>query len=336
LPLSTPEASEAPDETAYPRLPAARDRWILERRGPRIPVDSSRPIGVFLEDELAETGVVAPVVTVLIANRECPWRCLMCDLWRHTTEGPVPRGAVAAQIRVALAEFPDARRAKLYNAGSFFDPRAFPREDLAGIAIAVNGFHRVIVECHPALVGEPCLRFSEELGGALELAMGLETIHPRALDALNKRMTTDDFRRAADRLASWNIPFRAFVLLGLPGVAREDAVEWAIRSAAFAFDTGAESVAIIPTRAGNGAMDALAGRGDFLPPTLTDLERALAGAIHGKTGTGRVFADLWDLGRFSACGECFGDRRARLEIMNRTQTVPALLLSPCATCGRSA
>jgi len=260
----------------------------------------------------------------------------MCDLWRHTTEGPVPRGAVAAQVRAALAEFPNARRAKLYNAGSFFDPRAFPREDLAEIAVAVNGFDRVIVECHPALVGKPCHRFSDEIGGALELAMGLETIHPEALDALNKRMTVDDFRRAADRLASWEIPFRAFVLLGLPGVPREEAVEWAIRSAAFAFEAGADSVTIIPTRTGNGAMDALAGRGDFLPPTLAELERALAGALLRKAGAVRVFADLWDLGRFSGCGACFEDRRVRLELMNRTQTAPAPLLNPCASCGRTA
>jgi radical SAM enzyme (TIGR01210 family) len=259
----------------------------------------------------------------------------MCDLWRHTTEGPVPRGAVAAQVRAALAEFPDARRAKLYNAGSFFDPRAFPREDLAGIALAVNGFDRVIIECHPALIGEPCHRFSEEVGGALELAMGLETIHPEALDALNKRMTIDDFRRAADRLASWEIPFRAFVLLGLPRVPRDQAVEWAIRSAVFAFQAGAGCVAIIPTRIGNGAMDALARRGEFIPPTLADLERAVAGAIPRTAGAGRVFADLWDLGRFSSCGACFEERRARIEFMNRTQTAPALPPNPCS-CGRSA
>ena len=324
--LSTSEGA------AYPDFPAARDRWILERRGPRAgsPADLLRPIGVFLEEELAETGEVEPVVTVLIANRECPWRCLMCDLWRHTTKGPVPEGAVAAQVRDALAAFPNARRAKLYNAGSFFDPRAFPREDLAGIALAVNGFDRVIVECHPALVGDSCRTFSDEIPGALEVAMGLETVHARALEALNKRMTLDDFRRAADRLGSWGIPFRAFVLLGLPGVPREEAAEWAIRSAAFAFESGAAAVAIIPTRTGNGALDALARRGDVTPPTLTDLERSLEGAILRKGKAARVFADLWDAGRFSGCSACFEERRARLEAMNRTQTIPPRPLGPCA------
>ena len=42
---------------------------------------------------------------------------------------------------------------KLYNAGSFFDPRAVPDADYDGVAAALAGLSRVIVESHPALVG---------------------------------------------------------------------------------------------------------------------------------------------------------------------------------------
>ena len=42
---------------------------------------------------------------------------------------------------------------KLYNAGSFFDPRAVPDADYEGVAAALAGLSRVIVESHPALVG---------------------------------------------------------------------------------------------------------------------------------------------------------------------------------------
>ncbi len=265
-----------------------------------------------------------PVLTVLIANRECPWRCLMCDLWRSTTEQSVPPGAVAAQVRDALSAFPEARRAKLYNAGSFFDPHAIAPEDLPEIVRAVRGLDRVVVECHPALVGDACRRFADDIGGRLEVAMGLETVHPEALASLNKRMTADDFRRAADRLSSWRIPFRAFVLLGAPRLPAAEAVAWTGRSVEFAFDCGATAVTIIPTRAGNGALDALERRGEFTPPALEDLEVALALAlgIRQVRGRVRVFADLWDLDRLRKCGACFPRRRDRLAGMNRTQTVP--------------
>ncbi|HEY6148166.1 MAG TPA: radical SAM protein [Thermoanaerobaculia bacterium] len=326
MPLSTADAEP------YPDLPAARDRWILERRGPRARVDPSRPVGAFLEEELSETGTVTPVLTVLIANRECPWRCLMCDLWRHTTEQSVAPGAVAAQVRQALSAFPQARRAKLYNAGSFFDRRAVAPGDLLEMVPALRGLDRVIVECHPALVGTACRRFAEDLGGTLEVAMGLETVHPGALDALNKRMTLDDFRRAADRLSSWRVPFRAFVLLAAPRIPPAEAVAWSTRSVEFAFGCGASAVTILPTRPGNGALDVLVRRGEFTPATLDELERALGDAILMRRG--RVFADLWDLDRLRDCGDCFPIRRARLAAMNRMQTVPPA--GSCGSCGHAA
>jgi radical SAM enzyme (TIGR01210 family) len=277
---------------------------------------------------------MASVLTVLIANRECPWRCLMCDLWRFTTENSVPPGAVAAQIREALSAFPEARRAKLYNAGSFFDPRAIAPGDLPEIARVVRGLERVIVECHPALVGSACRRFADDVGGRLEIAMGLETIHSEALSALNKRMTADNFLRAADRLSSWHVPFRAFVLLGAPRIPAAEAVEWSVRSLEFALDCGAAAVTIIPTRPGNGALDALARRGEFAPPALEDLELALAEGILRGRGRGRVFADLWDIERLRICGSCFPRRRDRLAAMNRTQAVsPADSPESCRSCG---
>jgi len=279
-------------------------------------------------------GAVAPVLTVLIANRECPWRCLMCDLWRFTTEDSAPPGAVAAQVREALSAFPEARRAKLYNAGSFFDPRAIAPTDLPEIVRAVRGLDRVIVECHPALVGSACRNFADDVGGRLEVAMGLETIHPEALPALNKRMTADDFRRAEDRRSTWHVPFRAFVLLGAPRIPAAEAVAWTGRSVEFAFDCGAAAVTIIPTRPGNGALDALARRGEFAPPELEDLELAVAGGIRRARGRGRVFADLWDIERLRTCASCFPRRRDRLATMNRTQAVsPVASPESCRSCG---
>ena len=44
---------------------------------------------------------------------------------------------------------PPVSRVKLYNAGSFFDPNAVPREDHAAIASRLEGFERVVVESHP-------------------------------------------------------------------------------------------------------------------------------------------------------------------------------------------
>ena len=120
-----------------------------------------RPQSFFLESERAESGEIVSVATIFLTNRECPWRCVYCDLWKNTTTETVPRGAIPAQMDYALREIGNStiRQIKLYNAGSFFDSKAIPPGDFPAIAERVRGFERVIVECHPALVGESAVAF---------------------------------------------------------------------------------------------------------------------------------------------------------------------------------
>ena len=309
----------------YPSDAAARDRWVLSRRAPKNALDPHRPYAFLWEEEPGPGGRQLATATVFLTNRECPFRCVMCDLWRNTLDERVELGAIPAQIDHALERLPRATQIKLYNSGNFFDRLAVPPEEFAAIAERVRDFERVVVECHPSLVGESCFRFAELVSGTLEVAMGLETAHPEALERLNKRMTLDSFRRAADRLRAHGVSLRVFVILAPPFLAAGEALEWACRSIEAAFDAGAEVCSVIPTRDGNGAMEALAAAGEWSPPSLRALESALE---HGlELGRGRVFADLWDLGRFFSCG-CSPARVARLAEMNRTQRV-----GPPVDCG---
>ncbi len=318
--------------SSYPARPAERDRWILEKRGPRNTLDPRRPYAEISEVEPDDSREPIRISTIFLTNRECPWRCLMCDLWRNTLTRPLATGAIPEQIRSALSRLPPARWVKLYNAGSFFDPKAIPPADYAPVAQLLSGFERVIVESHPALVGETCLEWRGAVAGALEVAMGLETTHPEVLPRLNKRMTLEEFRRAAAFLRESGISVRVFVLVGLPFVSEKESLDWARRSVEFAFDCGASVVSLIPTRAGNGALDALAKRGEFSPARLSALEDALAFGL--ALGRGRVLADLWDLERLRRCERCFERRSERLRAMNLAQTVSARVA--CATCGPGA
>lgn len=333
----------------YPDRGPARDDWILSRRPERNRLDPRRPHAFLLEEERAGSGEVVEVATIFLTNRECPWRCLMCDLWKNTLTKPVARGEVPAQIEWALSEernveleassgassrgssrgFSRARQVKLYNSGSFFDSRAIPPDDHAAIASLVRPFERVIVESHPALVGEMALRFRDLLAGELEVAMGLETAHPEVLEKLNKRMTLEQFSRAAAFLQKHGIALRVFVLVKPPFLDEAGALFWANRSIDFAFARGASACSLIPTRSGNGALEALLEQGQFSPPRLSTLEAAAAYGIELKRG--RVFADLWDLEELSDCAACFPARCRRLREMNLRQVVAAPVA--CPDCG---
>lgn len=314
----------------YPLIASERDQWILARRPPRNRLDPWRPYAFLREGETGPDGQPAEVTTVLLTNRECPYRCLMCDLWRNTLDVTVPAGAIPAQIRHALDRLPPPsglpRHLKLYNAGSFFDRRAIPPSDYAEIARLAEPFARVIVECHPALVGPGCLVFRDLLSGRLEVAMGLETVHPEVLERLNKRMTLEQFRRAARFLAENRIDLRVFILVRPPWLSEAEGLEWACRSLDFATECGATACALIPTRAGNGAMEELARTREWAPPSLPSLEAAVEYGLGLKAG--RVLADLWDIERFAHCPSCSERRITRLRAMNEHQHAPPPVICP--------
>ncbi len=314
---------------AYPAAAIERDQWIVSQRPRRNQLDPLRPYAFFVEDEHSAEGAIVPAATVLLTNRECPWRCAMCDLWKNTLTEGVPVGAIPAQIDYARAQLPPAQVIKLYNSGSFFDSRAIPVDDYRAIAARVKSFERVIVECHPSLVSERCLAFRDLLNGKLEVAMGLETAHPAVLEKLNKRMTLDQFAQAADFLRKHEIDLRVFILAQPPFMPVGESLHWAQRSLDFAFDCGATAAVFIPTRGGNGAMEALAANGDFTPPRLEVVEEAMDYGQNLRRG--RVFVDMWDLRKASGCLSCHPARIARLQAMNLQQAVLRSIL--CAKCG---
>lgn len=313
----------------HPETAQERDRWIMAQRGPRTGVRAAEPYAFLMEQERFADGTVGDVATVFLTNRECPWRCVMCDLWRNTLPGPVERGDIPRQIAYALERLPRARQIKLYNSGSFFDRGAIPAEDYPAIAELVRGFERVVVECHPSLVGESCMRFRKMIGCELEVAMGLETAHPEVLAKLNKRMTLNQYAEAAAKLQEWAVGLRSFVLVQPPFLRAKEALIWALRSIDFAQSCGATVTALIPTRGGNGAMETLAASGEFVAPNLSMMEDVMDYGV--RRDCGRVFVDLWDFERLGCCVACLGERRLRLARMNLSQQMEARVM--CAECG---
>lgn len=316
---------------------------IRLRRGPREEVALEAPQAVWDEEETLASGVCVCTRVMILTGGECRFTCSMCDLWKHSLPTPTPAGILPEQIRHGLSKPATAsqpRWIKLYNGSNFFDSRSVPRGDLPEIAGLVNAFERVVVENHPRLCSDAIPLFRDLLGGRLEVAMGLETAHPEALAALNKQMTLDDFAAACERLAGWDVDARAFVLLGVPGVAAEEAVAWCLRSVAFARDCGVRHVSIVPLRSGNGWIDQRLAEGALQIPTAGELETAAETALAASTAqpAGQsaaqppmvITVDLWDFPRLAGtCAACRPARMARLAEMNLTQRCLPRRPQPC-------
>ena len=309
-------------------------------RPPRPVHDPWRPQGVTVELEREPDGELRPWATVFLTGAECPFTCVFCDLWRYTTPGPTPEGALPAQLRAALeilprllreADLDRCDRLKLYNASNFFEPRAVPEADLEPIARLAGAFERVVVECHPRLVDGRVRRFADGLRGRLEVAMGLETVHAGALPRLGKQLTLEQFDRAAARLLADGIDLRVFVLVGVPFVPAEEQAHWAAASVRHAVAAGARSVALIPVRGGNGELERLQGRDWFEPPDLALVEESLALGLEAAGGKAAVQMDPWDLEEVaSSCGSCRARRIETVRDMNRTGVARR---TECDACG---
>ncbi len=295
---------------------SAADERIRALRPARQRVDPYVAIGATLEPERRPAGIVEQTLTVFLTGAECPFTCSFCDLWRYTIDGPTPPGALARQLRTVVEahEHQPVDRIKLYNASNFFDPRAVPAQDLSAIAELVRRFSCATVESHASTIGERTVKFAAATGTRFEVALGLETIHPTALEQLNKRLDLDRFDRAARFLGDNGIEMRVFVLLGAPHVPRDESIDWTVRSVEYAAQRGAAVISVIPVRGGNGELERLQALGEFSPPTLDDLEEVIELCSH--IGDSVVTADLWDVDRLAAPECCRALRVDRLREWN--------------------
>ena len=82
------------------------NQWITSHRGKKNAVDPILPYHYFVEEECMKPGTIDDVSTILLTNSECPFRCLMCDLWRNTTDEQLKVGAIPGQINYALSRLP--------------------------------------------------------------------------------------------------------------------------------------------------------------------------------------------------------------------------------------
>jgi len=250
-------------------------------------VDETKANGVFSEPELTRKDIVEDHNIILTTNKECSFKCVMCDLWKNTLDYSVKEGVILNQVKDALIQLPAAQHLKLYNAGSFFDQQSIPKHDTFAIADLIQEYETLIVEVHPKLIGSDCFEFSKYLKPQLDVAMGLETVDPSVLPRLNKSMTLDDFERATTAMLEHDIFVRAFILLRAPWQTEDEGVYWAKESIDFAQSIGVECCTVIPLRPNPGNMTF-----EFHAPLTESLDEVVAYGISKKKG--RVFGDSWD------------------------------------------
>ena len=220
----------------YPSNPAARDRFVLDRRPPRPPHDPWRAQGLLVEDERAADGTIARVATVFLTGRECPWRCVHVrslaahDRKRYAARGDRGAGGrglqdpgrvgrarqsnEALQRRQLLRSSCGARR-RLRRGGCRSRPLPAHHRRIASRRLSERGRPGSSTRCG---VIRPRRRSKSRWGSRRRT--------PARSSGFTSGWTVDGFLRAAHRLESLGVALRVFVLVSPPFVPAAEQDEW--------------------------------------------------------------------------------------------------------------
>ena len=128
----------------------------------------------------------------------------------------------------------------------------------------------------------------------MEVAVGLETVQPRWLQRLGKRMSRDNFDAYARWLRAIDVDLRVFLIVGVPGISIGESIRWARLSVRHASKMGARHVSLIPARVGHGWN----GMSEALPDvSLSHLGELLTDTFGDSESGCFVNVDLWDYER---------------------------------------
>jgi radical SAM protein (TIGR01212 family) len=168
--------------------------------------------------------------------------CVYCDnrsfspnrrLPRRTVREQVEAGVAAMRKRYGAEKFlayfqagtntyaPVERLKRLYD-------EALGHPDIVGLLIGTRP------DCVPEPVLEMLEQYARKLWVCLEL--GLQSVHDRSLDWMNRGHHFDSFADAARRAAGRGMDLCAHVILGLPGESRDDMLATVDACAAYAMD----------------------------------------------------------------------------------------------------
>jgi radical SAM protein (TIGR01212 family) len=200
-----------------PPIPAPRryrslSRYLQDRFGQRV-----RSVTI-------DAGFTCPNVDGTVTTGGCVY----CDNRSFSPNRRLPRATVAAQVERGIAilsqRYGAQRFIAYFQAGTNTHAPIDKLRRLYDEALAHPLIVGLAVGTRPDSVPDAVLDLLEGYGRRLPvfLELGLQTIHDRSLDWMNRGHHFDAFLDAVERCRGRNFDLCAHVILGLPGESRED------------------------------------------------------------------------------------------------------------------
>lgn len=175
--------------------------------------------------------------------------CIMCDYGAGRT---ITRQQAEKAIDDAMQDWPvSVERILLGSCGSIFDTTEIPVHVLDGILMKLKEYHigNVIFESHCCTISRSILQKIRSFipDAKISIEMGFESSNERVLTQyLHKYLNLQMLTETIDIIHEYQMNVILNVLLGVPGLAREEQIKDTIHSCHWAFDHGADEIVVFP------------------------------------------------------------------------------------------
>jgi radical SAM enzyme (TIGR01210 family) len=315
-------------------VPESVARTVARERRPMLggPPTAREPVNMWTEDEALGPDRVRAFVAIL-RTRGCYWAdvkgCSMCGYAKDTLGRSASPEELTNQLDRVLARYQGEPYVKFYTSGSFLDDREVDPGSRERIAKAFAGrARRLLFETLPEFAVDAAVGpVRDAFGGEVEVAMGLESAQPEVLGRLiNKGEPPSEYLAAADRLRSFGVRPKAYLLLKPPYLTEAESVADVVRSVGVA-QSRFDAISVNPVHIQNGTVvEWLFRRGRYRPPWLWSLVDAMRAGAQIRGGTRLVtFPTAGGLPRGPHnCGRCDRGVLAALEEASLSQRFEGL------------
>ena len=209
----------------------------------------------------------------------------------------------------------------IYNGGSFLSDKEIPLKTQLAILKFVRQhptIKKIMVESRAEFVNEIKLRqYKDALGEKkMEIAIGLESADDKIRnECLKKGLSKATFEKAIKLCQIFNIQTFAYVFLKPHCLTEKEAVEDAVKSIEYCFQTGVDEVSLSCAFVQEGTLlHELYVRNEFQPPTFWSIIEVIQRTAHlGPVRIGSFDDDPPPIAQPHNCGQCDAELLVAIE-----------------------
>lgn len=300
-------------------------RTSFEKRKRKIKVFSK------IEETTTDNGP-GKSLTMIIPTIGCSWAlsnsggCSMCGYINDSTldPGTDPEYYFMEEWKKFEKNLNEIDIVKIYNSGSFLDPKEIPVESQKRIIAKIaehQNIKELVIECLPEIVNMQLhvLRELVEIfnGRKILIGLGVESSN----DYINRSYVNKSFyfrqvKGCVQNIFQAGAYPKAYLLLKAPFLTEQDAINDSIQSIKDVFDSGCKIVSLNPVAVhGDTLIDEMYKKKEYSPPWLWSVIEVLQRAHEFKPADGILMCEVMAGGKERGahnCGLC--DTRVLQEI----------------------